>query len=306
MQTENDARMARSLACANITDAEAIKALRLNDGDETDLEDSQEREVLENEASPVTNDLRTLSKLAGRYVSLEAGILLLTETRTRHAWRVGNNVIGGTMPPKSDCAACGDSKQFFEVMELSCGHAYCRECVESLFLASFKDETLFPPRCCRRPLIEQNIDIFLTREIRDTFREKEIEFATDDRTYCYYKRCSNFIPPNHCDLFQGYARCQKCPRLTCLECKQRYHAGATCPVDKEKEVILDLAQQAGWQRCRRCQTMIELHTGCNHITCKCTRFVTPTSNDYTDLTRWIRILLRLWFGAVEIMRLPAL
>lgn len=238
-------------------------------------------ELVEAQARPTTNDLKTLSKLAGEYISPEAGKVLLAEQEMgiKQVWRFGHQVSEAPVP-KNDCVACGDAKEYFEIMEMSCGHAYCRQCVRELFIASFKDESLFPPRCCRQPLTLESVDIFLTREIRDTFPEKEVEFSTRDRVYCFNKPCSTFIAPANCNSIRGYARCQKCPTLTCLKCKQKHYGRAPCPIDSEQQVVLDLAQQAGWQRCTECKPMVELNTGCYHIifVCEyCAKSFTPTS-----------------------------
>ncbi|KAL3453499.1 hypothetical protein BJX65DRAFT_125315 [Aspergillus insuetus] len=32
---------------------------------------------------------------------------------------------------------------------------------------------------------------------------------------------------------------------------------------------MNLAKQSGWQQCPQCSHLIELSTGCNHITCRC-------------------------------------
>lgn len=149
IQDKKDARIARSIACANIVDADAIEAARQEDEEEVDVDDVEDMELVEAQARPTTDDLKTLSKLAGEYISPEAGKVLLAEQEMgiKQAWRFGHQVSEAPAP-KNDCVVCGDAKEYFEIMEMSCGHAYCRECVRELFTASFKDESLFPPRCC--------------------------------------------------------------------------------------------------------------------------------------------------------------
>lgn len=76
---------------------------------------------------------------------------------------------------------------------IPCGHVYNLECLKSLFTAAMKDESLMPPRCCQK-----EIPVELVRFDPDElniFNVKCIEFATENRLYCYKPQCSAFIPP---------------------------------------------------------------------------------------------------------------
>ncbi|CAK7227479.1 hypothetical protein SCUCBS95973_006558 [Sporothrix curviconia] len=54
--------------------------------------------------------------------------------------------------PQVVCIACDDDFAVEDTFRMPCGHAYCYGCIESLVTASIADESLFPPRCCNRPL----------------------------------------------------------------------------------------------------------------------------------------------------------
>jgi len=275
VQIEADARIAKSFATANITDAKAIEAARLEMEEEaagnSEYDNEEDIATMKEQARPATSDTRQLSKLAGAYVSPQAGKLIVGERRLSQqqlsGWQYGEEP--SITLRKYDCTACGDTKEYFEVMKMPCRDWYCRDCIHELFARSLKDESLFPPRCCRQHIPIEHVDIFLTRQIKDEFVEKHVEYNTENRTYCYHKPCSAFIAPEYCNEDRGYARCQKCPRLTCVECKQRHHGSALCPRDEETEQVLQLAQSAGWQRCGKCRTMVELNHGCHHMQCKC-------------------------------------
>ncbi|KAK8222279.1 hypothetical protein BKA81DRAFT_352266 [Phyllosticta paracitricarpa] len=45
--------------------------------------------------------------------------------------------------------------------------------------------------------------------------------------------------------------------------------GGLCPEDADVKALLLTAQQRGWQRCYRCENMVEKRSGCNHMTCTC-------------------------------------
>lgn len=53
--------------------------------------------------------------------------------------------------------------------------------------------------------------------------------------------------------------------LAGLLCKQAGHTG-DCAEDKAMEQTMELAKKEGWQKCPSCGRMVELNTGCNHMT----------------------------------------
>ncbi|RCI12170.1 hypothetical protein L249_0777 [Ophiocordyceps polyrhachis-furcata BCC 54312] len=164
------------------------------------------------------------------------------------------------------CSCCGDARVFYDVARCPCDHEYCRDCLGQLFEASIGDESLFPPRCCKRPIpIEEN-QIFLPYDLVRRLKTKKIEFETPNRTYCYDPACSAFIPIQSIKIDVG--SCANCARTTCTICKQQSHTG-DCPQDPAVEEFRRIAAENKWQRCSSCQRFIELDFGCNHITCIC-------------------------------------
>ncbi|KAI1171298.1 hypothetical protein F4777DRAFT_565982 [Nemania sp. FL0916] len=164
------------------------------------------------------------------------------------------------------CEACQDRKHFAELCRAPCNHEYCRQCLERLFRDAMVDESLFPPRCCRQPIPLDKSQLFLIGEVVQEFREKALEFSTPNRTYCHNASCASFIPPmNYLDMT---ASCDNCQSQTCTTCKRASHIG-DCPNDEQLQQVLQLAREQGWQRCQNCWGMVELNTGCNHMTCRC-------------------------------------
>lgn len=161
------------------------------------------------------------------------------------------------------CMACGDMKHFVYLARAPCQHEYCRECLESLFRHAMLDEALFPPRCCRQDIPLDANRLFLSGDLVQQFKKKAIEFSTPNRLYCHQPNCSAFIPPS---MFKdGMAQCPDCKATTCITCKKATHQG-DCPADEALQAVLQMANEQGWQRCPKCSTMIELHTGCFHMT----------------------------------------
>lgn len=124
-----------------------------------------------------------------------------------------------------------------------------------------KDESLYPPRCCRASIPPSTIWVHLSRDVSRRFSERQIEMSTTERTYC--RSCTKFILP---DQFDGRgAVCPRCSALTCSGCKEYAHQDA-CSDDPATEETKRLAAEEGWQSCPQCNNMIELGLGCYHIT----------------------------------------
>ena len=91
--------------------------------------------------------------------------------------------------------------------------------------------------------------------------------------------CSAFIRVENIE--NERATCPVCAEVTCTMCKAEAHTG-DCPADTALQLVLDTANENGWQRCYGCRRLVELDIGCNHIT-----YVSliPNSSVNTDLNR---------------------
>ena len=111
------------------------------------------------------------------------------------------------------CTACTDRTIIHDLAQASCGHEYCRECLQDLFHASLADESLFPPRCCRQSIsIDGRIRTFLSGDLIRQYEEKKVEFETEDKTYCSNPLCSAFIRVEN--IADEQASCPKCRTVT--------------------------------------------------------------------------------------------
>lgn len=70
------------------------------------------------------------------------------------------------------CIACGDGHATRDLIKVPCGHCYCNLCIsgidgvdetEGLFELAMKDESLFPPRCCKVPIPLDAVKSFLNK-----------------------------------------------------------------------------------------------------------------------------------------------
>ena len=125
------------------------------------------------------------------------------------------------------------------------------------------DESLYPPRCCKIPFEIDAIRHLLIPELISDFHQKKIEYGTQNRTYCSTPECSSFLYPVNINGDKG--ECSLCFGETCIVCKGRGHTG-DCPQDEGVQQVLAMATENQWRRCNNCHRVVELRTGCNHIT----------------------------------------
>jgi hypothetical protein len=177
--------------------------------------------------------------------SLETAIDL-TEDKMPEAWRV--------------CVSCQEDYLRSEMIKTQCSHFYCKSCLVRMFTVALHDESSFPPQCCQNPIriSERMIGATLAQESR----EKNAELNDPDRTYCFDPRCSSYLPQEL--MRNGACKCQTCGKRTCRKCKKHAHDGR-CAFECDA-LLEDLAKCKGWQRCSKCSRLIELRTGCFHIT----------------------------------------
>lgn len=160
------------------------------------------------------------------------------------------------------CLACLEKLPTMELAVCPCSHAYCGECLGSVFEKAMEDESFFPPRCCRQAIPFNDHRDVLPDHLVENFEAKELEYSTPNRTYCHQPTCSAFISGLVDD---DVVMCLDCCAETCTTCKGAAHRGMDCPEDLGTIEILEFARENGWQRCYSCQCMVELDTGCNHI-----------------------------------------
>ena len=161
------------------------------------------------------------------------------------------------------CVACTEQIDSINIVEAPCSHNYCRDCLGHLFRSAMKDETLYPPRCCKQPIPAGEASKVLPKDLASEFVNRREEFETKDKTYCARPQCSAFIRPY--TINGNLARCPRCRQATCADCKNVWHDG-DCSRDDGVEQFLATVDQNQWRKCPECKRVIELVRGCNHIT----------------------------------------
>ncbi|OAL52699.1 ariadne RING finger [Pyrenochaeta sp. DS3sAY3a] len=167
------------------------------------------------------------------------------------------------------CTACTDRVSRGDMVTAQCGHRYCADCMKSLFMRSTKDEGLYPPKCCKIPIPLALVARHMDANDLSTFQLAAVEFATQHRVYCSNLNCAKFIVPDNIKSGLQRADCAACGTETCAICMNGYHYSRDCPDDPSLHQTRELAKSLGWQTCGACNRVVQLRSGCNHMTCIC-------------------------------------
>lgn len=261
---QTDLRTARLIVELQLQDAIALKSA--GDDQEATADATLAVDILERELKQIKELFP--DRALGEAITANANRHEETLEAAAFNWKFdedANRVLRVPQAPVRlvTCTACQYNQPQAGTAKAPCGHEYCRACLEHLFQQSMKDETLYPPRCCKTTIPLDGVRALLTKALATDFVNRREEMETRDRTYCHRQQCSTFIRPY--TINGNLAHCPRCRESTCTDCKGKWHYG-DCPEDPELEQVLATARQEKWQRCSECKRMVELKRGCNHIT----------------------------------------
>lgn len=182
-------------------------------------------------------------------------------------------VVVNVERPPCECISCFDEVPHVEAVDgLACRHRYCIPCFTQLVNTSVLNEDTFPPKCCLTEIPKLLMVRHLPEAEQARFNEKSLEYAVPlaDRFYCVSPECARWIDARNAERAGSVLTCQHCQTKLCTICRGPQHPGnEECPQDYALDATIAEAEQAGWRRCHNCRAMVELNTGCRHITCKC-------------------------------------
>eukprot|EP00040_Diaphanoeca_grandis_P027499 m.156649 g.156649 ORF g.156649 m.156649 type:complete len:595 (+) comp31012_c0_seq1:1-1785(+) len=172
------------------------------------------------------------------------------------------------------CATCMEASE--DTTALPCGHNICKFDLQELVKVSLTDASLLPLKCCKQGIPCSLISSTVSPLMASKYAERCMDVSPVERMYCQNPVCSAFI---NLEPFAGTGlreiECPTCGKDLCIQCKTRAHPHVTCETwaatnEAERDATLfDLAKQEGWATCFNCNTLVELHFGCNHMTCRC-------------------------------------
>lgn len=210
----------------------------------------EEEDMFANNKESVNRHVKTLegkAKSVSEYVDTNDGIL-----------------IGVKLPPIS-CLACGDNN--VPGYELPCTHAHCIDCMTRLLRSALNDTSLLPLQCCRLPIDINIARSLLPAELCQTLFSRQEEIEASNKMYC--PQCASFINLDLIDSTESAIFSCNCGVTLCISCRSLQHQGISCEENRSSadNSFLSLAKEKKWQQCPGCSIIVDLISGCNHITC---------------------------------------
>ncbi|KAF7349314.1 RBR-type E3 ubiquitin transferase [Mycena sanguinolenta] len=171
-------------------------------------------------------------------------------------------------------------------------HAYCVGCLTSYIESKLDPDgkgagnsgiIVFPIRCPECPITDFMDGIADEIAARVLGPEKMVLWDHQKllnsipHLYCPNPKCSAVVQMPE-DTNDPQAICPFCHLLLCVPCRVAWHDGISCeqyqalPPDErspEDRLLHELAKAKHWRRCPNCASLVELVSGCNHMTCRC-------------------------------------
>lgn len=175
------------------------------------------------------------------------------------------------LPILKQCSVCFEEN--IQGYNLGCEHQQCTNCMRKLFLTALGDNSLLPLRCCEIPIDMNIATVLLEKDKAKVLLQRAVEVGVKNKMYC--STCNEFWNLDGIDSKVAVVkkkRLCKCGTWLCIVCKTAAHPGLTCESHRDAQsgsdkLVLSLAREKNWKQCPGCSTLIELRSGCNHITC---------------------------------------
>ena len=175
------------------------------------------------------------------------------------------------------CQACYDPLP--APIYLTCGHPYCRVCLNELVKVGTANRASWPPRCCLGPSLGidvEHIQDHLDQQVLLRYISVTNEFCDRNPTYCDYALCSEYLDPKRLGASSKFLECPRCNNKVCRLCKgnSASHTGINNDECRPPEAFLSpgdlrLAKSKGWKQCPQCRILVERTEGCPHMVCTC-------------------------------------
>ncbi|KAJ8563696.1 hypothetical protein K7X08_032148 [Anisodus acutangulus] len=189
------------------------------------------------------------------------------------------------------CVICLEDTDIGQIFSVDgCRHRYCVSCMKQHVEVKLLHGIV--PKCphaeCNSDLKLDSCSKFLTPKLIDIMKQhiKEASIPVTEKVYCPYPKCSALMSKSEVLEYSkgsflgaerlGIRKCTKCIGLFCINCKVPWHYNIVCdeyrrrnPNPPEDVKLKNLAAMNLWRQCVKCNHMIELVSGCYHMTCRC-------------------------------------
>ncbi|KAF8067842.1 hypothetical protein FPV67DRAFT_1626064 [Lyophyllum atratum] len=281
-------------------DAEFARRLQvMDDAGQADIDDVKDAECIlgDNDtgidlnAVPVANSGKTNAKGKGQEAGENASSFANIPYPT---CGICLDSFISTHSPISAALSANSSNRLPFGLRLPCpkDHAYCISCFTSYIQNKLDPDgrglgkssaIVFPIRCPECILGEwpNGIEDEVAKRVlgEDGMVQWHHQKLLDSipRLFCPNPKCSSLVEADG-DSPDPQAICPSCRKVMCVPCRTHWHTDLTCeeyqalPLDErspEDRLVLDLAKAEQWRRCPNCAVIVELVSGCNHMTCIC-------------------------------------
>ena len=175
--------------------------------------------------------------------------------------------------PTETCLICFDDRPLSMFYRASCGHNYCKICLETHYKIKTKDGDVLKLSCidpnCEREIEEDEILNFLiNKELRDKFikfKKNKLLMLNPNARFCCKPGCEGTMIGSK--ITKRKLICPLCSTAICFNCNQPWH-GLFVGCNKNVDIgYTKWALNKDVSKCPKCRMAIEKDEGCNHMTC---------------------------------------
>ncbi|KAL8795172.1 MAG: hypothetical protein Q9195_002327 [Heterodermia aff. obscurata] len=103
------------------------------------------------------------------------------------------------------------------------------------------------------------IENYVSLDVIRQYTAKQDEIANACSLHCAQPSCKTMIPLENVEGSKGF--CPICHKRTCRNCKLAWHESHVCNEGEEREKIVKLAKEKGWQFCFMCRNCVGISHG---------------------------------------------
>ncbi|KAF0687753.1 Aste57867_20537 [Aphanomyces stellatus] len=170
---------------------------------------------------------------------------------------------------------------------LRCGHVFCIGCLRQWIDSKVRDRSAGVVVCaapsCRRVVRPSHVASFLAPDSTEQFSALvTVAALAAQSVYCPNATCAQMLvlPPPVLNegrvVFGPQRTCPMCGVDMCTACNSVWHDGIDCAAYQRQvaaaadaRLVQDAIQLYLWQRCPKCNVIVERVSGCAHMTCRC-------------------------------------
>ncbi|KAB2614895.1 E3 ubiquitin-protein ligase rbrA [Pyrus ussuriensis x Pyrus communis] len=193
------------------------------------------------------------------------------------------------MSVKETCLICFEDIDVARMLSIgTCQHKYCLPCLKHHVEINLQGGLVAqcPHKDCKCEVNVDSCKTFLSSELANVLIEriKESLIPVTEKVYCPFPRCSALMSKQEVlentktsFVGEGGRKCVKCKHYFCINCKVPWHYDMSCYDFQrsetyscvEDQLLKSFASKKLWRQCSKCNHMVELDSGCYHITCRC-------------------------------------